>query len=325
MKYVAGIGLCLILSLPAGHASWEPDQTIDAAPFKTKAASIVDHIGKENEKLGFGAMPSFNPKAQVYTDDDDVYYHGPKLLLKDERNGYTITFLQPTRQLIDFANTHISHELFESPPAKLYDQLPTPQWTPEHAIEISKQFLPLVFDRKDVTLGQPYAKYLHQFDHPPKHFTGFWRVGWPRVDTQGRPFMPFEDVWFNISESRGVFYAQVHCPSSYQEKWGPVLKSDNVLAAAQKAAIQTTKWPLVAKWFQNGKVDSTPRSVALGVVTPNHLLTSKEMLLKHDHDARLAWIFWFAWHLNDDPKQIKPVVVWIDAHTAEYLGGDVGM
>jgi hypothetical protein len=325
MKYVYRVGLYLMLSLLVCHASWEPDQTIDAAPFKTKAASIVDLIGKENEKLGFGLALPFNPSAEVYTDDDDVYYHVPTLVLNDARNGYRITFLQPTHQLIDFLNDRLSDELFESPPAKLYDQLPTPKWTPEHAIEIGEQFLPLIFDRKDVILGPPYAKYLHQFDHPPKHFDGFWEVGWNRVDEQGHRFTPFEDVWFDIDESRGVFSAQVHCPSEYQEQAGPVLKSDDVLAAAQKAAVQTTEWPLAAQWFQDGKVDPTPGKVTLGVVTPNHLLTSKEILLRHDHNARLAWIFWFAWHPNDDPKHGKPIAVWMDAHTGEYLGGDMGI
>lgn len=325
MKYLCGIGLCLMLSLLLAHASWEPNQTVDAAPFKTKATSIVDLIGKENGKLGFGAALPFNPPTQVYTDDDDVYHHVPTLLLKDERNGYTLTFLQPTRQLIYFLNDHIFDDLFDPVRGKLYDQLPTPKWTPEHAIEIGKHFLPLIFDRKDVILGPPYAQYVHQFDHPPKHFDGFWRVGWNRVDAQGRLFTPLEDIWFNVDESRGVFSARIRFPSEYQEQAGSVLKSDDVLAAAQKAAVQTTAWAPATQWFQNGTVESKPRSVALGVVTPNHLLTSKEILLRHDHAARLAWVFWFAWHPNDDPKQTKPIAVWMDAHTGEYLGGDLAL
>ena len=318
MKYVHGIGLCLMLSLLVGHASWEPDEAIDAAPFKTKAASIVDLIGKKNENLGFGAALPFNPPARVYTDDDDVYYHVPTILLKDIRNGYMLTFLQPTRQLIEFTNDRIFDDLFGTNRGKLYDQLTIPQWTSEHAIEIGKHFLTLIFDRKDVILGPPYAKYVHQFHQIPKHYTGFWRVGWDRVDEQGRLFTPLEDIWFDIDESRGVFSARIQFPSEYQEESGPILKSDNVLAAAQKAAVQTTEWPLVTQWFQNGKVNPTPGLVTLGVVTPNHLLTSKEILLRHDHNARLAWIFWFAWHPNDDPKQGKPIAVWMDAHTGEY-------
>jgi hypothetical protein len=248
-----------------------------------------------------------------------------QVLLKDTRNGYSLIFLQPNQQLIDFTNDRVFDDLFDPTRGKVYDQLPTPQWTPGHAIEIAKHFLPLIFDRKDVILGKPSAKYLHQFDHPPKHFAGFWQVAWPRVDAQGRSFTPFEEVWFEINESRGVFYAQVHCPSTYQEQSGPILKSDDVLAAAQKAAVQTTEWPLAAQWFQNGKVDPKPGSVKLEVVTPNHLLTSNEILLKHDKQGRLAWVFWFVWHPNDDPKQGKPIAVWMDAHTGEYLGGDMGI
>jgi hypothetical protein len=326
MNRVLGGGLLYFaLSLLVVQASWNPDQAIDAAPFKTNAASVVKLIGKENEKLGFGAALPFHPPAQVYTDDDDVYYHLPKILLKDEQIGDRLTFLQPDRQLIEFTNDRIFDDLFDPVKGKLYDHPYTPQWTPEHAIEIGKHFLPLIFDRKDVIFGKPRAKYLHQFDHPPKYFTGFWQVAWPRVDAQGRSFTPFEEVWFEIDESRGVFFAQVHCPSQYQEQAGPVLKSDDVLAAAQKAAVQTTEWPLAAQWFQNGKVDPKPGSIKLEVVTPNHLLTSKEILLKHDKQGRLAWVFWFVWHPNDDPKQGKPIAVWIDAHTGEYLGGDMGI
>jgi hypothetical protein len=325
MKYVPSIGLCLAFSLLVAHASWELDQTIDAAPFKTKAASIVYLIGKKNEKLGFGATLPFNPPDQVYTDDDDVYYHVPTLLLMDTRNGYRITFLQPTHQLMEFTNDRIFDDLFGTNKGKLYDQPTKPQWTAEHAIEVAKNFLPLVFDRKDIILGKPYAKYIHQFEQMPKYYTSFWRVGWNRVDAQGHLFTPLEDVWFDIDESRGVFYARIRFPSEYQEESGPVLKSDDVLAVAQKAAVQTTAWPLVANYFRDGKVDPTPHSVTLGVVTPNHLLTSKEILLKHDKQARLAWIFAFAWHPNDGPKQIKPIYVWIDAHTGEYLGGDLAL
>jgi hypothetical protein len=293
------------------------------AAMMAKGAELVARIGKENKKLGFDTILSFSSKDYVFVNQEG-YYNVPAVRVIDKKEGYTLIFLQPNHEVISFLNDRIFDELYDLPKGKLYDLPPSPQWTPEHAIEIGKRFLPLIFDRKDVILGEPKAKY-RQRQQTPKYFTGSWTVGWPRVDREGRLFTRIEDISMEISEERGLFLFRVNLPSTYQEESGSVLKSDDVLVAAQKAATQTMTWAPVAEYFRDGQIDPKPHSASLGVVTPNHLLTSKEILLKHDLNARLAWIFAFAWHPNDDPKQVKPIWVWIDAHTGEYLGGDVSI
>jgi hypothetical protein len=96
---------------------------------------------------------------------------------------------------------------------------------------------------------------------------------------------------------------------------------DKALTMAQK----TLEWGPVKGMLDPGHLDPKPIRAYLQVVRPNHLLDHKEVNTHADLNARLAWVFWYAWRLDNNPKQIQSVSVWIDAYTGDILGGDAAM
>ena len=307
--YILGLTLCSIglAETPVNHMELESKTKVFEKAYCEKCFGL----GYQNRAEGSGRMNFYGT--------DNRQYQQEIIRVKDG-NSYTLVFLKESGQLIEFSDENAYNKIFGKEAPK-YEKPPLPQWSSEKAIALAKPFLVVFLGEAKVFLSAPQAKY----GHPLGGRDGYWQVTWIRTDSKGRPFEYDETVEINISESAGPLGGYIKLAAIYHEPTGEPLKETEVQEKAWKMAQKTLNWGPVKGMLDPGHLDPKPIRSELRVVRPNHLLDHKEVNTRADLEARLAWIFWYAWRLDNNPKQIQSVAVWIDAYTGEILGGDAAM
>lgn len=280
---------------------------------------ILDNIKPIYSSFGITISEPKGPWAMQI--NSDVYYDAKTHYISDANQHYNFTFLEADNQIISFCNGLLLNALFSSS-AKLYSKPPPPTWTSKKAIEIAQRIFPIFNKRPEVIFDKPRTRFDYPFEQLPKYYSGVWDVYWDRIDGKGHPFASSEYIRVQLAESAGLIGVDIRLPSRYSEIAGKELTEAEALKEAQKYAADTASWPGIG--FTQGTLESNPRGAEM-IVWPNHLLQGKGFPLKHDLNARLAWVFWFPWHGVNNLGGSQAVCVWIDAHTGEYLGGDAAL
>ena len=290
---------------------------VSVEELKSKAPAIIKAFRQKRIELGYPAsvIQKDNNKAitsfKVVDEEDGVELRN---------DSYWVGFSKETGKFDGFLDNNISlKQLGKEAPT--FSTRNKPKWPSEKAIDLAKPFFETFLNDKEFHFAAPGAKY--EYTMPNKE--GFWEAIWPRTDSKGHPFEYDEYVSVSISESYGPYALTVSLHAHYVEQPGEPLKQVDVQDKALEMAKKTLIWGPVKGMLDPGHLDPKPFIAQLKVVKPNHMLDHAEVDTHSDLNARLAWVFWYAWRLDNNPKKNQSVSVWIDAYTGEILGGDAGL
>lgn len=308
--YGAAISICLRVQ------GDNPDST-QVSELKSKALSLEKAFQGKRIDLGYPANPQQVGKTKVL-EISDVDYEENTLELRSD--NYWVLFLERNGKFLGLSDHYVMSKQFDKG-APEFTTKNKPNWPPEKAVSVAKPFFDAFLNDKNFFFAAPTAMYTHTM--PDKE--GVWEVEWTRTDSKGHLFDQNEYVAVWISESNGPYGLTVRLAANYTEPSGEQLKPADLQGKAREVAKRTLSWGPVKAMLDPGHLDPNAFMIQLRIVKPNHLLDHQEINTHADLNARLAWIFWFAWRLDNDPKQIQSVSVWIDAYTGEVLGGDAAM
>jgi hypothetical protein len=256
--------------------------------------------------------------------NDDLGYQERTFQVTDKKHCQ-MTFLQKDKTLVGFMDDGIFDRLYNPPHAPLYDIQDQPKWTADQAIAKGEKVLSALVDRTRFHFAHPSAKYIHT-QNGGKYYVGQWEINWRRTDSKGHLFDALQGVDVYVAESEGPFQGGADLSAKYVEPSGEPLKAADVQDKAWKAAQAAVVWgPVKSVLEPEAHLEPKPFSAKLQIVMPNHMGQGDAISTHPDLNARLAWVFWYEWKFDNNPKQRQSVGVWIDAYTGKVLGGDVGM
>ncbi len=213
--------------------------------------------------------------------------------------------------------------------ARVYDGPSKPTWSEEKAKRVAQDSVAALLGKFPENVTFKKAAYEHSHEPAPNKFkVGEWRVVYNRVDKAGHAFQ-IDCVAVSVSEQYGPLSIGVNLQSEYIEPQGKLLSQEEAIGKSLPFAQRMADSPMGRGWFRSHALTGEKTAEML-IVNPNRFLSAKSdtEAFQRSRVARLAWeVKWEVAYVG--PKQAavaKPkgeIVVWIDAATGEYLGGDL--
>ena len=287
-----------------------------------KANGLLPQIKKASDRLHLAWVGPAS-LILVYQTVDQDFPDQMRIMGDTVRLGFKgcdFSFQRTDGQFVDYSNQEVSDGM-TGPRGQFFHASDKPTWTKAKAIEIGAAFLKIFIGSSNVKLGQPEAEYLPGNGEYPKRSTqGYWRVVWPRVDSEGHPF--FGDlVSLEIPEGASPLGAGVFLSTPFQEEPGAIMTAAEAISKA-RSAIATRTFLGSSEFFSAGDriVSNKFISSELLVVLPAKDL---KVMGGPSGTARLAWELWFRpKHLKkqEGPGYNDSFAIWVDAHNGKILG-----
>ncbi|MDD5262277.1 MAG: hypothetical protein PHD76_10575 [Methylacidiphilales bacterium] len=328
MKQIAFITLilfgCWAQAVPM--ASPSDTETDSESACRHKTSVLVDKINQFYLENGFKSSLIQVSKWKLELTDAPHDYHQGAIRL----NGYkdpnpsqvaTFNFLQTSFKFIQFFNDnyHANAPFYDAPER-------IPKWPKEKAEQLASEFAKIFL--QDWNLADfKFEKVVWESNSggggpigkPMKYSEGYWIAILRRTTPSGVPFDD-DSIMVDISETYGPYILSLFYLTHYEEKPYQKIGEDKGLQLANEKLPEILKLQGLVSDTKTISVLEKPR-IREVIVRPNYWpKTSKRpVTLEERSEGRPAYIV--TYHVLTAVGN-KPVVVYIDSETGDFLGGN---
>lgn len=333
LRWASAIGLLVACFAPGNHAIRiaEAEAVTDCGrsqPACLEIAKItVTRINTLLQAKGFTMqLPTIDGLPFRYDIDPDSQKR--IAVLGGSNSPVEIRIEVDTGQIVMLTNRLVYDVIYSEKQGAGTTRTVGPTWSQEKVVTFAHAYVEQLLGAFPDSLQLLAAEFMQEHSETSSE-AGYWYISWSRTDSKGRLFSN-DGVTLLFSEKYGPRMTRVMLSSRYVERDFTLIPKVLAIARAKYYASRLKSWGPAGLVIQQPTL--TGESVAdLGIVNPRWLTQPQNNGDQGEAgrvDARLAWVVVYKASYENSSIENKAVqtegaiIVWIDAQTGRFLGGD---